>query len=1219
MDSFNNGKTPKIKAGKSNNNSSQKETLSFSDVCENEPDIEVSKTLPKSSVSHKQKNQSIVANAQTVSVEEEIAQSKTLPVQGIGETKPLNLAEQDISHNIIMAADKSMEMGTSLHTNEHCQSNRYKVQKEVGRGGMGRVLLVHDDNIERDVAMKEMFTDGDSGNKNSSAAKRFLREARLSGCLGHPSIIPVHDLGEHPDGTLYYTMRLIEGEAFGKALKECDTLKERLHFLPNFCDICNAIAFAHSKNIIHRDLKPDNIIIGSFGETVVLDWGLAKDLNEEESIIKPEDTKPNNESTSVKTRVGSIMGTPSYMSPEQAMGQIDKIDHRSDQYSLGVILYEILTGHIPFDVKSPHLLMLKLVSESFTPVLECTPEAPKELALIAEKALSKNPDERYKTVKELAGEITSYLSGEKVASYSYTLKELVVRFIKRHKAIVSAGFFVLFAIIAIAIIMSFAYKREAKFRREAVQAQQKAQKAQQRAQKAQRLEKKQRNRAENAYVQIKKEQRTAHYSLAQALVEKAEQKIVSKQYLDSLVFASAARLHNPVHIKSPWHSPGFGKNTMNPQTLMARANGVILLAISSTLLNYEMLVQKPRAKMHFHKTTWDIGNLRMAISVENNLLTAPYGYTDVIIYNLNSGEKKLTLKGHKSIISNAAFSSTGNILLTVDISGRAITWEIPSGKLLKSFDLPKGKATRLFKISNTSEFIWAITSGGIWIVNSQKGSTSPIEGVKTPAKSMCMNPNGKNIIMIGKSGRINLVELSTGVSTIVHDFKTKDLYRCSFSNDGRVLYVMHYLKSIITSWEYLSSNKKLNALKNFTNIKDLPISIGIDKNINRLWVGFLRGEFGFYSNLKSTKLLQLVKGFSPTHLWRSNKNLLYTMSNSGGISMWRAMGNRRKVFPPIEGRVQVVMPAPDGSAFISAGWDKILRIYPKNYGVGIPLGKPFNETIWSADWSPDNKYVAAIGNGGILRIYNPITRKLLHEFSIINGLFSTIIFSADSSVLYLFSKTFLYSFSLPSGRLIRKIPLSERSNANGGPTAQSRHRLMYMKGKEHIIVDFKSGKRRSIKLNISGKMDCAALQGDVLICQTQSQDIYLWDYPTLKQISILKGSNSTLASIRIHPNKKWVVTSTDDRTVRLWELKTGKLLLLLPFINPQFAQFSHDGKKLYFSKKSKIISIPLDLSMVQMDPQELLDKVHKLTGLCIDGIQTMSISKCTSTKNQSNK
>ena len=155
---------------------------------------------------------------------------------------------------------------------------------EIGRGGLGRVLLVEDRHLGREVAVKELLGGGDISSVGSAPTSgsvapsvvRFLREARVTGQLEHPNIVPVYELGVRADGTLYYTMRLVRGRTLAEALHDCSTLGERLKLLSHFADVCHAVAFAHSRGVIHRDLKPDNVMLGEFGETVVLDWGLAR-------------------------------------------------------------------------------------------------------------------------------------------------------------------------------------------------------------------------------------------------------------------------------------------------------------------------------------------------------------------------------------------------------------------------------------------------------------------------------------------------------------------------------------------------------------------------------------------------------------------------------------------------------------------------------------------------------------------------------------------------------------------------------------------------------------------------------------------------------------------------------------------------------------------------------------------------------------------------------
>ena len=183
--------------------------------------------------------------------------------------------------------------GTSRLTPLTETPGRYTQISEHGKGGMGRVLLVHDTNMGRDVAFKELLPPSDSTNTTEESparavaamAARFLLEGRITAQLEHPSIVPVYEIGQRRDGTLYYTMKLVRGQTFARALAGCKTLEQRLRLLPHFVDLCQAIAYAHDRGVIHRDIKPSNVMIGAFGETVVLDWGIAK-VKKEEDIYR---------------------------------------------------------------------------------------------------------------------------------------------------------------------------------------------------------------------------------------------------------------------------------------------------------------------------------------------------------------------------------------------------------------------------------------------------------------------------------------------------------------------------------------------------------------------------------------------------------------------------------------------------------------------------------------------------------------------------------------------------------------------------------------------------------------------------------------------------------------------------------------------------------------------------------------------------------------------
>jgi WD40 repeat protein len=321
------------------------------------------------------------------------------------------------------------------------EPGRYSMREERGRGGMGRVLIAFDEHLGREVAFKELL-----GGVDREAAQRFLREARITGQLEHPNIVPVHEVGQSASGALYYTMRLVRGRTLTEALGECWTLAERLRHLGAFWSLCNAVAFAHSRGVVHRDLKPDNVMVGEFGETVLIDWGIARvekaDPHKTAPALLGEEPEP--------TRAGAV-GTPAYMSPEQAAGDPSRVDARSDVWGLGAVLYEILTGGPPFEAATVAATLERVQRGTLAPVRSRSAKAPAELAAVAEKALAKRPEDRYPSAQALAAEVDAYLTGGRVRAYAYSSWELVRHFASRNKAAVLAGTLA-FACIVVALV-----------------------------------------------------------------------------------------------------------------------------------------------------------------------------------------------------------------------------------------------------------------------------------------------------------------------------------------------------------------------------------------------------------------------------------------------------------------------------------------------------------------------------------------------------------------------------------------------------------------------------------------------------------------------------------------------------------------------------------------------------------------------------------------------
>ncbi len=335
----------------------------------------------------------------------------------------------------------------------HEAPGRYTLVSHHAKGGMGRVLIVHDEYLGRNIALKELLPPGSPQNgeekpspirQSAALVARFLQEARITSQLEHPAIVPVYELGRRQDGSVYYTMRLVRGRTFADALKNCKTLDLRLRLLSNFTSLCQAMAYAHSRGVIHRDIKPANVMLGAFGETVVLDWGLAKVRDTED--IHVEDIRDSLDLLDVdgdhaapKTAYGKALGTPHYMPPEQAGGRIEAIDERSDVYSLGAVLYEILTGCTPYSGKNTREILEKVITARPIPVPEAEPDAPPELAVICAKAMEKDPARRYQSATELAEEVQRFIDGSLVRAYRYTLRQMMSHYYARHRTAVNTA------------------------------------------------------------------------------------------------------------------------------------------------------------------------------------------------------------------------------------------------------------------------------------------------------------------------------------------------------------------------------------------------------------------------------------------------------------------------------------------------------------------------------------------------------------------------------------------------------------------------------------------------------------------------------------------------------------------------------------------------------------------------------------------------------------
>jgi serine/threonine-protein kinase len=320
---------------------------------------------------------------------------------------------------------------------------RYRFVRTHARGGLGVVSVARDAELDRDVALKEL--DARCAGSETSRG-RFVREARITGGLEHPGIVPVYGLGRHADGRPYYAMRFIRGETFQEAIRKLHTGEAGYTLrglLTRLVAVCNAVAYAHNRGVIHRDLKPSNIMLGAFGETLVVDWGLAKVIGHEaaaDDLVSAASSgmRPLSMDASV-TMAGSALGTPAYMSPEQARGEVESLDTATDIYSLGAVLYSVLAGRAPVTGRDVSETLENVRKGHWPRARQVKSSVPAALDAVSQKAMSPTPTERYDSALDLAADIERWLADEPVSAYREPLWARVLRWARHHRVAVAAS------------------------------------------------------------------------------------------------------------------------------------------------------------------------------------------------------------------------------------------------------------------------------------------------------------------------------------------------------------------------------------------------------------------------------------------------------------------------------------------------------------------------------------------------------------------------------------------------------------------------------------------------------------------------------------------------------------------------------------------------------------------------------------------------------------
>jgi eukaryotic-like serine/threonine-protein kinase len=857
----------------------------------------------------------------------------------------------------------------------------------VGQGGMGRVLRVVDHHLGREVAFKELLTLGtvrqqqpagsdEDGTPLPSVAARFLREARVTAQLEHPSIVPVYELGRRRDGRLYYTMKLVRGRTLAEAMRAAQSVDGRLALLSHYRDLCQAVSYAHSRGVIHRDIKPQNVMIGEFGETVLLDWGLAK-------VEGREDARGEEMELEIRslhdlplggTIAGAALGTPSYMSPEQAAGQLTLVDKQSDVWSLGAVLYQLLCGRAPFTGRNVAEVLAQAVVGKVPRMADLGKTVPRDLAAICQRAMAKNPSERYASARELAADLEAYLSGRRVEAHAYSSWELLARFAAANKALCGFAALLVTVLVISSLMLFSAYDRAESARLDAVAGR----------------------------VAALVSEGEAKANLRVALKNEAESLLAERDQLGASLYAAAALATEPISPPLPAASPespaaNVGRDEMERA---ARLRSIYLRSIEDAQVEssgsldghsgFVFSLDFSPSSGYLASGSWDrtvrlwrVDNrsevVRMErhkgyvysvrFSLDGRLLASTGGDGEVHLWSVPSGQHVAELTGHDGNVWTGAFSPDGRLLVTGGADGTVRLWDTESHTQTAT---ASGHQGYLFSAAFSPDGSTVVTGGEdatvrLWTVPALD-ELRTFSGHSGPVRTVSFKRDGTGVISAGWDGMALSWDLDVEAAPAVVGRHDDYIWSAALSDNGRLLATASS-DNTVRLWQQ-PEGELLASLRGRTrhawSVALAPSSTlmatGGKDNVIRLW----------RLTQARARLLRPASG-RPTAIGVSASGALMAVGLAdGGLQVWDpGTGIQISLLPGHDGQVESLSFSPDGTLLASAGRDNRVRLWRGPEFAEIETEASHDGDAYAVAFSPSGSILASGGRDGAVFLRDP--------------------------------------------------------------------------------------------------------------------------------------------------------------------------------------------------------------------------------------------------------